>query len=649
MRPFREHALLLALLLVGGGSTSLRGQTWTPIGPTGGDVRSLAVDPRDPRTVFLGTADGVLYRSVDGGVRWTRLSPGFPKRGQSLDDIVVDPRGRVLVGYWDVSGVGGGVARGEVNGGTYSLLPGIEGESVRALAAAPSDPDVLVAGAIGGVFRSDDGGNTWRRISPAGHAEIRNVESVAIDPTDPAIVYVGTWHLPWKTVDGGRIWRPVHTGMIEDSDVFTMTLDRRTPRTVYATACTGIYRSFDAGGRWTKARGIPSSSRRTRSFAQDPDRPDTFFAGTTEGLFISDDATETWRLATAKDLVVNTIASLPRSQGGTILLGTETSGVLRSEDGGHTWAASNEGFSEHLFSRVLVDGPAGRIVAGVFGDRQRSGVFEAPRPSGPWTPFDQGLEGRKLLSLALDDGEIVAGTDDGVFRSVSHCGLWQRLSTAVDGFESHPRVSDVAVLEGGVLLLATPHGVLRSADHGGTWRRIPLGVAGAVLALTRSPGNRRLALAATPLGVFRSRDAGATWQQVSQPLAGAEIHAMAFLPGHDDVVFAATGVGLLKSVDQGHVWQRRGGGLPLADIAGLALDVDGKTVYASDFTNGGLYRSDDAGESWRPFSSAGLASDRVWTMAVDPATPGLMLAAASTGGLHLLMAGGASGAAAGAR
>jgi photosystem II stability/assembly factor-like uncharacterized protein len=244
---------------------------------------------------------------------------------------------------------------------------------------------------------------------------------------------------------------------------------------------------------------------------------------------------------------------------------------------------------------------------------------------------------------------VVAGTDDGVFRSVSHCGLWQRLSTVVDGLESHPRVADIGVLKDGVLLLATSQGVLRSGDGGGTWRRISLGAAGAVLALAQSPGDRRLALAATPLGVFRSRDGGATWEQASQALVDAEIHSMAFLPGHDDVVFAATGVGLLKSTDQGRVWQRRGGGLPLADIAGLALDVDGKTVYASDFTNGGLYRSDDAGESWRPFSSAGLASDRVWAMALDPAAPGLMLAAASTGGLHLLVAGGSFGAATGAR
>ena len=646
--PRRRAPFLNALLLLAGVATPVRGQTWTPVGPTGGDVRALALDPRDPRVVFLGTADGVVYRSDDAGLRWRRLSPGFPARGQSLDNIVVDPRGRVLVGYWDVSGTGGGVARSEDGGRSFSTLGGIEGQSVRALTAAPSDPDVLVAGAIDGVFRSDDGGGTWRRISPAGHAEIRNVESVAVDPTDASIVYVGTWHLPWKTVDGGRTWRPIHAGMVQDSDVFTLTLDRRTPRTVYATACTGIYRSLDAAGRWSKARGIPSTSRRTRSFAQDPDRSETFYAGTTEGVFLSEDDAMTWRLMTRSDLVVNAIAPIPRAQGGAILIGTDGAGVLRSTDEGRTWIASNDGFAERAFTRVLIDPAAGRVVVGVKGDRSHSGVLRAPRPEGPWTRVGDGLEGREVLALVVDGGELIAGTDDGVFRSVSHCGLWRRLPTVIDGFDAHPHVADVVVLPRRVVLAATTDGLLRSVDGGETWRRQALGLARSVLALAASPADPHPAIAATALGAFRSRDAGATWEQVSQALTDAEIHSLAFLPGNDDVVFAATTRGLLKSTDQGRVWQRRGSGLPLADVAGLALGGDGRTAYASDFTHGGLYSSDDAGETWRPFPSTGLASDRVWALALDPAATGRMLAAPSTGGLHLLGATG-SGAAAGAR
>jgi photosystem II stability/assembly factor-like uncharacterized protein len=212
-------------------------EAWIPVGPPGGDARSLAADPRDPSRVYLGTADGVFYRSEDGGRRWRRLSPGFPLRGQSLDDIVIDPEGGLYVGYWTVAtNDGGGVARSTDGGETFKVLPGIEGQAVRALALAPSAPNVLVAGTLSGVFRTGDGGKNWRRISPEGHIDLRNVGSIAFDPGQADTIYAGTWHLPWKTRDGGRTWYPISKGMIEDSDVMTLTVDAKRPPVVYATA-----------------------------------------------------------------------------------------------------------------------------------------------------------------------------------------------------------------------------------------------------------------------------------------------------------------------------------------------------------------------------------------------------------------------------
>jgi photosystem II stability/assembly factor-like uncharacterized protein len=147
-------------------SASVNAQ-WVPAGPPGGDARSLAFDPKRPHIIYAGTSDGVLYRSDNGAETWNRLSPGFPKRGFSLDEIVIDERGRLLIAYWEVAGPGGGIARSDDGGKTFTLLPGIAGESVRALAVAPGHPDILVAGSLTGVFHSMDSGDNWRRISPA--------------------------------------------------------------------------------------------------------------------------------------------------------------------------------------------------------------------------------------------------------------------------------------------------------------------------------------------------------------------------------------------------------------------------------------------------------------------------------------------------
>jgi photosystem II stability/assembly factor-like uncharacterized protein len=640
-----RRVLLLAAAVGLGGASLATAQGWVPVGPPGGDARALASDPRDPRVVYLGTASGNLYRSDDAGRRWKRQEPGFPLQGMSLDDIVVSPEGTLFVGYWSVSGPGGGVARSEDGGRSFSLLPDISGQSVRALALAPSDPRIVVAGTLTGIFRSGDAGGSWSRISPLDDPEIKNLDSVAVDPADPQTIYAGTWHLPWKTTDGGRSWKAIHAGMIEDSDVMTLTLDRRTPQTVYATACSGIYRSTNGAARWAKVPGIPSSSRRTRAFAQDREAADTFYAGTTEGLWVSANETNTWRLVTARDLVVNAVLSLP---GGALLIGADGAGVLRSEGRAEGWLASNDGFSERFVSRIAFDLPRGRLFATVLGDRHYGGVLVAPSATGPWEKLAPGLEGREALSLdVLPGGAVLAGTDNGLFTT-SDGGPWRRLPTLVGGIEAQPRATDVAALSESVFLSATSKGLLRSVNGGKTWQVQSLGLGGAVAAVARAKEQPGTALAATAFGIFRTVDFGDTWALVSEPLGRSSVHAIQFLPGHDDVVFATTSDGLYRSADQGRSWSPRGGGLPLLDITGLGFHPDGRTAFASAFKQGGVWRSDDAGLTWTAVATSGLLSERIWTLAVDPRGPAI-LAAAATGGVHQLALPSAGGAAAAAK
>jgi photosystem II stability/assembly factor-like uncharacterized protein len=632
--------MLTALALAATG----RAESWVPVGPPGGDVRSLAADPRDPARIYLGTADGVLYRSEDGGRRWTRMEPGFPMRGQSLDDIVVDPQGGLYVGYWTVAtNDGGGVARSTDGGKTFTLLPGIKGQTVRALAVAPSAPSVLVAGTLTGVFRTGDGGKTWRRISPEGHVDLKNVGSVAFDPGHADTIYAGTWHLPWKTKDGGRTWYPISKGMIDDSDVMTLTIDRKRPPVVYATACSGIYRSTDAAAKWTKVRGIPSSSRRTRAFAQSPDDADLLLAGTTEGLWLSRDGGASWAQATRKDLVINSVLALP---GNVVLLGTDGVGVLRSADAAKSFFASNEGFSERFITRLAFDQGGRRILAGIWGDRRHGGVLSAPDPRGPWARLGEGLEGREVLSIDTRGTDVLAGTDDGLYVWRPSPGAWKRVPTVVAGAEAHPRVNDVVALSEKAWLLATARGLLRTVDGGGTWRRATTGLTGAVSALAVSPKDPRLVLAATALGFQRSVDGGETWSASTGRLEGADPHRLLFLPANDRVAFAATSRGLFRSTDAGASWSRHAGGVPFTDITGLAADAAGRTLYASDFTTGGVFKSADGGESWRRMQVEGLATERVWSLAVDPRAPERVFAATPSGGLHVLRQA-ASGTAAG--
>jgi hypothetical protein len=372
-------------------------QQWIRWVRPGGDVRSLAVDPKDPQRLYLGTAEGVLYRSDVGGQSWQRLTPGFPRRGQSLDSIVVSPTGTLLVGYWDLRGAGGGVAISTNRGQTFTIAAGLAGESIRSLALSPSDARVAVAGARSGIFASRDGGSSWARISPEGHLSSRDIESLAFDPRDSRVIYVGTWHLAWKTSDGGTTWKPLHGGMnrrlgrvhpdrrpsrsrgVSLPPPARVSIARRTaPRA--GPTCAGSRRAAGARGPLPRTVCDPKSSTRERP----------------RGLWVSEDDAETWRLATSRSVVVNALLTLPD---GTLLVGSEGAGVLRSQDRARSWAYAQRGFLGALRVAPSSSTRAARGYWSGFGaTASTEECSPAPTTRGPWT---DGASGSRAARSSL--------------------------------------------------------------------------------------------------------------------------------------------------------------------------------------------------------------------------------------------------------
>jgi photosystem II stability/assembly factor-like uncharacterized protein len=294
----------------------------------------------------------------------------------------------------------------------------------------------------------------------------------------------------------------------------------------------------------------------------------------------------------------------------------------------------------------LFDPDGRRLLVGVWGDSHYGGVFASSGVRGPWTRLGQGLDGRQVLSLALVGDTTLVGTDDGIFAQARRDTVWTRLSTRVGGRELHPRVTELLVLPSRRLLATTPKEVIRSADGGRTWAPTTLGRGGDAWALAASPQAPNFVLAATRLGVFRSDDDGDTWTRVASGLGDVTPHTLAFMPSGDHALFSTTSGGLFRSDDQGATWRRVSGGIPHSDLIGIAIHPDGRTIYVSDFTWGGIFRSDDRGLTWERMPTDGLASDHVWTLALDPGEPERLLAASGAGGLHLLVTSGATGIAA---
>ncbi|GAC1634709.1 MAG: hypothetical protein NVS9B14_11030 [Candidatus Acidiferrum sp.] len=248
--PMRS-LLRVSIVVVGAASWLLfaglaAGQEWKRLGPEGGEVVSLA--SRGEEGLLLGTADGHVFASSDGGATWNLRGHASDRWDAVVQVMQVDrtETKRVFAGVWFQDGsAGGGVFASEDGGATWRSR-GLEGEAVRALALWERDPKVIVAGTRTGVFRTKDAGRSWERISPAGDGELKNLDSIAIDPGDSDVIYAGTYHLPWKTTDGGKRWTAIADGMIDDSDIMS------------------IHTARDERNRSCKTRGIPRSGLQRR-------------------------------------------------------------------------------------------------------------------------------------------------------------------------------------------------------------------------------------------------------------------------------------------------------------------------------------------------------------------------------------------------
>ncbi len=562
---------------------------WLPFGPYGGDARSFAVDPKDPKHIYLGTTTGWIYGSLDGGSSWSRLARVGKRDDLVLDHIQVDrsdPK-HLLVGVWVLGKTDGGLFQSRDEGKSWSESADLRGQSVRSLAGSASDPKIFIAGTLEGVYRTTDGGDHWKLISPSGSKEIHEVESVAIDPRDASVIYAGTWHLPWKTSDGGEHWNNIKEGVIDDSDVFSIILDPRDPNTVYASACSGIYKSENGGDKFQKVQGIPSTARRTRVLMQSPKDLLTVYAGTTEGLFRTTDAGKAWTRTTGPEVIVNDVLVDPANTKH-ILVATDRGGVLASEDGGTSFQASNTGFAVRQVASYVADARSpSTVYLSVLNDKDWGGVFESTDGSLSWVQRSMGLGGRDVFSLAqASDGTLIAGTSHGIYRFKD--SQWVRsnvdLTAGPVGALKPPTarapVTRAPVAKGRSSSKSRKRNVKGTVPAAARKRKYPA----RSVRLAVPPGEvfdgSTFAIAAvgdslyaaTSRGLLRSGDAGGEWKLVT----GLEAQTYQFVAGERSSLAAATLHRLLRSSDGGASWTTLPIPQKLTQVTAVTIDDRGE-------------------------------------------------------------------------
>ncbi|HEU4710109.1 MAG TPA: hypothetical protein VFS76_01015 [Pyrinomonadaceae bacterium] len=345
---------------------------WRSIGPAnmGGRIADVEGVPGDANVVYVASASGGLWKTTNGGVKWT---PIFERQGTiSIGDIALAPSNPEIV--WVGTGesnvrnsvsFGDGVYKSTDGGKTWNHMGLKDSERISAIAIHPQNPDIVYVGALGhafgpneerGVFMTTDGGKTWTKT-----LYIDNQHGVAdldIDVTNPNILYAGMWSFerkPWthrsgsekggvyKSIDGGRTWNKLTNGLPKLMGRIGVRVAPSNPNVVYVIVESKdgtLYRSDDRGETFrnvSKQDSIVSRGFYYTTVRVNPTNENNVYA-VASTLFSSVDGGQTWRSITSRSHIDFHALWIDPKNPKRMWHGQD-GGVGVSYDGGESWEA----------------------------------------------------------------------------------------------------------------------------------------------------------------------------------------------------------------------------------------------------------------------------------------------------------------------
>ncbi|MBA2343776.1 MAG: hypothetical protein H0V83_01635 [Rubrobacter sp.] len=274
-------------------------------------ARCLAVDPRDPDTVYVGTTDNGLFKSEDGGQSWGQLSGIVHPR---ITAVAVSPMDGAIYAGTEPSSLfvsrDGGKSWLELetmkqlpSAPTWSFPPRPWTSHVRSISPSHRDAALIVTGIeLGGVLRSQDGGGTWQDQRPGAQPDCH---SLATHPASPEAFFEAGGGGFAESADSGDTWTSAGTGFTLHY-LWGLAVDAEDPNLVYASAARGpvqahgsrpseaaIYRRKD-GERWEPV--LENLDEFPYALAADPETSGSIYAGLGDGTILqSRNSGENWR------------------------------------------------------------------------------------------------------------------------------------------------------------------------------------------------------------------------------------------------------------------------------------------------------------------------------------------------------------------
>jgi len=483
----QDRAGQLVLALAGVGLfLSADGGNWSqlPMGQPSAEsnVLALAISP-DGHDLYVGTAGDGLWISHDAGMTWSSV----PRMADDyVSALLVDPE----AGAWAYARTLSQVYRSDDRGRTWAPVPDLDR---RAYDFALGADGAHYVGLNGQVARSDDGRLRWTFFDNGLHPGT-DVLDLAVVPHDPTRLYAAAWEGLYRSEDGGRTWKRCSEGL-GNVEVDALAWDGQ--GRLLAGTRMGIYRRVPDADRWEPlTQGF--RDRHVHVFKSDPDGQ-VFYAGTDSGLLRSEDGGQTWVEVTSgltghgmPDLAVD-----PQSPEH-LYVRLKFERVYESWDGGQNWEARWEGLGAAREVISLDLGSSGLLITGA-----NDGLFRWNSDEGLWQRVAPELKGQTVLTVVIgprDEAVVYAGATDGLWRSQDRGDSWSRWGEGLEGVGVDP--VDEQVAYAGTMY----EGLYVTEDGGATWKPVRDGVpaTASVRAILLSPDGQQVYVA-TDQGVFRRR------------------------------------------------------------------------------------------------------------------------------------------------
>ena len=630
------------------------GSNWFPLfddQPTS-SIGGLAVAPSDPNTIYVGTGGGIIrpdlstgdgmYRSTDAGETWTHLGL---RNSQMIADIDVDPNNpdRLFVGVLGHPygpNEERGIFRSTDGGETFEkVLYKDEYTRGNDVLIDPSNPNIVYAtlwqqqesfresGEFGGagdfIFKSTDGGTTWRPLTNGLPSVIE--ANLAMAPTNPNVIYAMVAGTPrgeeptsttgvvgiFKTTDGGEHWSAVNVpagpmdaptahvdtrplARIGGGDLPTLTVDPTDENIVYS-ATVVMWRSDDGGVHWTAIRGAYGGDDYQRIWIN-PNNPDILLTISDQGAVVSANRGESWSTWYTQPTAAMYHVTADNDFPYRLCSGQQDAGSAcvqsRSDDGMitfHDWHPAS--ISEYGFGA-----PDPRDPDMVYGG-SRSDVSLYNRKTGQTTQVgpDMGPRGgpynRNVRTMPLQwspaDPDLLFFTSNALWKTHDRGKTWSRISPD----------------------LSRPSWEI--PDNAGKYAaNVEVGQQGVITALSPSPMDVDVIWAGTDDGNIQvTMDGGANWSDVTPPEIKPWTRIFNIEAGHFNGGTAYAAANTMRINDMNpHFWRTHDGGRTWTEINnGIAPGAVANSIREDPRKEGLLYAatetqvwvSFDDGDNWQ--------------------------------------------------